>query len=269
MIIKIYRKVSWLSLDIIVGANLFLAFLGKHYQIDISLNVFIALSMAIWLIYTVDHLVDAMLGKRLTPRRKFHRKHSRLLVMLSGIALMVGLVNITFLPIEIIKTGSVLGSICILYLMTVYFFRKLWFKEVLVAMGYSVGLFLAPIVLIGKVQWIDMILILQLCGLALANLLIFSHFEREEDQAEGFGSLALKIQSDIQIIITTLLLLIALSNIIMALYLPFSFLNIQIIYLLMAAVLLFITSFPSFFIVRERFRVVGDAIFFLPVFFLF
>lgn len=269
MVTKFYRKISWLSLDIIVGANLFLAFLGKYYQVNISLNIFIALSVAIWLIYTIDHLVDALIGKRLTPRRTFHQKHSNLLILLSGIVLIVGLVNMTFLPIEIIKAGSILGSICILYLMAVYFFRKLWFKEILVAIGYSVGLFLAPIVLIGQVQWIDMILVLQLCGLALANLLIFSHFEREGDRAEGFGSMALKIQNDIRVIIITLLLLIILSNVMLALYLPSSQFNIQVIYLLMATILLFINTFPSFFTVEERFRVAGDGIFFLPVFFLF
>lgn len=263
-----YRYFRWLSLDIVLGANVFLAFLGEIYQLSFSWHVYLALSCAVWLIYTVDHLVDAKAVANLSPRRMFHLQYFDQLVIASSCVLVIGLINTLYLPVPLIRAGALLAAGCVVYLLTVYLNRSLWVKEVLVSVGYGLGIFLAPLVFSGHWNGHDLYLLGQLILIALINLLIFSLYERKEDEDSGFGSLVVHLGDRSITTIGILLGVSFLSVLASVIMLPEDYLPIQLIYLLMTAVLSLLIIFRSFFKHAERFRDLGDSIFYLPVLFL-
>ncbi|MFT6866492.1 MAG: 4-hydroxybenzoate polyprenyltransferase [Cyclobacteriaceae bacterium] len=266
MIQRVYKYFRWLSLDIVLGAIVFLAYLGKYYSLSFSLHIYFALASAVWLIYTVDHLIDSTVSVR-SERRYFHKKKAQMIILVASIVLILALINIYFLPETLIRYGAILASACVSYLSIIYFFRKLWFKEILVSLGYSCGIFLAPLALKGDINGSDIFLVFQLFLLALINLSIFSYFDIENDQLEKFESLVSKWNTSI---IKKFIYVLCFLSFILGVY-GFSLLttaDVQSIYLIMSLVLVVIFAFPNFFKRNERFRVLGDGAFFIPIIFL-
>ncbi|MEQ8338694.1 MAG: hypothetical protein RIA62_15155 [Cyclobacteriaceae bacterium] len=265
----LYRYFRWLSLDIVLGAVIFLSFLGSLYELIIPISVYLALAITVWLIYSVDHLIDSRNIRTSDPRRVFHQKHFKRIVFFAGIVSILGLINVYYLPVEIIRAGAILAACCILYLMLVYFLPGLWFKELLVAIGYASGIFLTPISLLDSLQTIDFILFIQLTLLALVNLLVFSVYDYESDIKNGFGSITSILGAGSVSLIWVLLILLICSSVCLGVVLAEKYQIIQFVYLIMSFMLMGVMRFQPFFGQNERFRVVGDAIFFVPAIFLF
>ncbi|MEO9476876.1 MAG: hypothetical protein ABJG41_15135 [Cyclobacteriaceae bacterium] len=267
MIERGYKYFRWLSLDIVLGAIVFLAFLGQHYQIAISIHVYFALASAVWLIYTADHLLDSR-KPAASERRLFHQSHFRILSVTSGVTLSLALLNVYFLPVEVIKAGAILSALCILYLTLVYFLRSLWFKELLVAFGYAAGVFLGPFSLSPNWELVDALLVVELAIVALINLLIFSVYDLEEDQKQGFGSIPNRMGMAASKRLINLLLLCSFTMTLLIAGISGSTNAIQAVYFMMSLVLGSVLWLPGYYSANERFRLVGDAVFFLPVVFL-
>lgn len=264
----LYRYFRWLSLDIVLGAIIFLSFLANLYQIDLSFQVYLALAIAIWQIYTIDHLIDARKSMHLDERRMFHRRHEHILIFVSGVLAVIGLINIYFLPIEIVRSGVILAAACVFYMMMVYFFRKLWFKEVLIAVGYACGIFLSPFSMSHSIEAVDLVILLQLAVLAFVNLSIFSYYDQEKDKKGGFGSIVLLMEDKSLHIIRLLLLLVFGSCVFFLLFLSEKYAVIQLVYLVMTLLFFVLIRFHFYFRAHERFRILGDAVFFVPVLFM-
>ncbi len=265
----LYRYFRWLSLDIVLGALIFLKFLGVLYALTIPITVYLALAIAVWLIYSVDHLIDSRNLDSPDPRRAFHHKYHRQIIFFAGIVAVIGLIDVYFLPIEIIRYGAILAAFCIVYLMMVFFIPRLWFKELIVALGYSLGIFLTPMALLDSIHPIDFILFIQLAVLALVNLLVFSIYDRDRDIENGFGSLALKLGTGSVKLIWLLVIFSGSLSIYLLFFLPAKYQFIQIAYFMMSSILIVVIRNHLYFSQKERFRIVGDAIFFVPAIFLF
>ncbi|MBV6639839.1 MAG: hypothetical protein KI791_03940, partial [Cyclobacteriaceae bacterium] len=123
--------------------------------------------------------------------------------------------------------------------------------------------------LMETIQGVDVIIFIQLAVLALVNLLVFSVYDRDSDLKNGFGSIALRLGPDSIYLIGTLLFLLFSSSIILGITLQEKYQMIQIAYLIMAGILGGVLRFNTFFSQHERFRTVGDAVFFVPAIFLF
>ncbi|WP_258103097.1 hypothetical protein [Marinoscillum sp. MHG1-6] len=267
MIFRYYKYFRWLSLDIVLGAIVFLAFLEKHYSQEIQLTVYFALAAAVWLIYTADHLIDSAQAEG-SPRRRFHQKYYKVLIFIGGLIFILAILNLPFLPGEVLRSGAVLSASCISYLLLVFFFKRLWVKEVLVAVGYAIGIFLAPLSMLNRLDASDTMMVVQLFIIALINLVIFSRFDIEEDTGQGFGSIAIRIGlRNTDTLIKALILLSAVLSVI-GLNLGHGIFFIQLSYLMMTGVLAIVDYWPSYFNINERFRLVGDAVFYVPVIFL-
>ncbi len=259
-----YTYFRYLSLDIVLGAVLILAMLEKHYLLDLSWHIYFALASAVWIIYTIDHLLDAKADSPV-ERRKFHFTNFRALVLVCGCLAIVALVNVWFLPIAVIKNGALLAALCVAYLMLVYFVKGLWVKEFLVAIGYAGGIFLSPLSTVTSINIEDWLLFLQLVLVALINLCIFSYYDREEDQSEGFGSVTIslgaqKTRSFIIILMASSMLLSTVT----IFSIP-SIANLSSVFLAMTVILGLIFWLPSYFHKHERFRLIGDGVFYLPL----
>lgn len=254
-----YRYFRWLSLDIVLGAILFLAYLIKYYQLHVGLSTYFALGSAIWLIYTADHLIDARnTPNPSTERHRFHKKYFHLFVFVGGMVLSMALFNLYFLDIRIIRSGAILSAVSVAYLTLVFFVRRLWIKEVLVALVYACGIYLAPLTLIG---WSGDSLypLFQLSGVALLNLMIFSRYDLEKDLKDGFHSLTIRLGKAkskrlIWLLATGLLISVMIAD----------YAHLQAIYGTMTLLLIVIDLWPAYFMSNERFRTLGDGIFYLP-----
>lgn len=267
MIDHFYRYFRWLSLDIVLGAIFFLRYLAHFYQVALSVHVYFALGSAIWLIYTIDHLVDGKTVQTETmDRHSFHRHHTKSLILLGGFILILALANVFFLDEQLIKAGALLSIGCVMYLLLVFFIRSLWIKEFLVAVTYAGGIFLAPLVY-AETTWLDGVYVLELAGVALLNLLIFSVFDTHKDLLDGVNSLALRmgrVMTNWVIGLLGMTLMVLSAVLFILLREP-----LQGLYLLMTLILMIIQIFPGFFSQNERFRIVGDGVFYLAALFVF
>ncbi|MFY0607918.1 MAG: hypothetical protein JXR10_14465 [Cyclobacteriaceae bacterium] len=264
---QFYKYFRWLSLDIVLGAIFFLAYLGKYYGVEISLHVYFALGSAIWLIYTTDHLIDARsVSSPSNERHIFHQQNFKVLTIVGGMVMMLALANVYFLELVIIRNGAVLSAICVGYLLLVYLFKGLWVKEVLVAIAYASGIFLAPISLTTSAGRVDLMLVCQLAFIAFLNLLIFSYYDFQNDQKDGFNSLVIRLgKQKVQVLITFLsafVIVMSLFNYIT------TYDSIQLLFGMMTIILAAIYHLPRVFDSAERFRIVGDGVFYLAALFL-
>lgn len=263
----LYKYFRWLSLDIVTGAIFLLAYLGSIYQITFSFSTYFGLSSAIWLIYTTDHLIDARkVSSPSSGRHLFHKKNFRMLVVMAGVVLMMGFINIYFLPAAIVRNGAILSAICVGYLLIVFLYKRMWIKEALVALAYASGIFLAPVTLKEQLVWMDFILFLQVVLVAFINLLVFSYYDIAKDQRDGFNSFVMRLGKRNASVCIHLLGLVSIgfSGILYILYES----EVQQLFLIMSSILYLVFLVPKA-ANQERFRIIGDGIFFLPVLFLF
>lgn len=261
----IYKYIRWLSIDIVLGAIFFLAFLEKYYQVYLSIHVYFSLASAVWLIYTTDHLMDgASLESPSNERHLFHKRYFNWLIIIGGVVLILALVNVYFLDSIIVKNGAILSAISVSYLLLVYFFRKLWVKELLVALVYTLGIFIGPLSKVEAIGGYDVLLVSQLAGIALLNLLIFSYYDKASDQKDGFNSLIIRLGNTKSKWMIFGLIIILISSILIIGIRE----EIQWMYLMMTALLTLVFYAPDTFSRNARYRTIGDGIFYLPGLFL-
>ncbi|WP_421764071.1 hypothetical protein [Ekhidna sp.] len=259
MFFRVYRLAQILSLDIVIGVVILLRFFCVQFRVNPGWEVFVLLGAAVWLIYTFDHLRDAENSPNSARERYvFHRKYKKMLIVASAVVLLISAPLIFFVPITVLVGGILLSTFSILYLLIQRKLSRLLFKELYVALVYSAGVLLVPIVLSGT---FDLILFLLLFQLTFLNLIIFSWFEKEEDLREGFRSIATQMEADkLEKLMFTLV----------SLGLALSLLSFEIthIYFIVG-----FTIYASLIHLSKRFRrnylyrAIGDGVFLLPIVF--
>ena len=264
--LNFYNIIQALSLDVVSGICILSFAIGKYDGITFSWHTLLGLSIAIWLIYTADHLLDAkkIKGEASTFRHSFHKKHRKILLMISVILFLVGLLNMFYLPHVILYSGLLLGFITGVYflLLQKHFF---WVKELCVAFIYTIGVFIGPVALSFRIldftQWM---LIPQVFFIAFANLLIFSWFDKVKDKHDGHNSMVLhwgksRTEQVLKIILATGILscltMIAFKH-------DTPTIIMQVTILMMYIVLAFIFRFYRIFRQNDFFRIAGDGIFY-------
>ncbi|WP_152426440.1 hypothetical protein [Cesiribacter andamanensis] len=265
---KGYRWVQALSLDVALGSGLLSLAIARYYQVALPGLAVLALMLAVWVIYTFDHLSDARKLKTAaaTYRHRFHQQHYRLLCRLLLLAVALGLGLASQLPESVLRWGLVCTALVGVYfwLLQVYAFR---YKELLVSACYTLGVFLAPLSLVSHpLTPIQLLLIPQIFLLALSNLLIFSYFEYQTDRQDGHFSLALHFGG---LPIKRLTLALVSIGLLLCglLYAAASLLisrEVQLLLFSMNLLLLLLLLKEALFRKHERYRIIGDGIFFIP-----
>jgi 4-hydroxybenzoate polyprenyltransferase len=260
--INLYRLFNTLSLDVALGAVICAAAFAKVFDVHVLPQGFIVLGIAVWMIYTVDHLLDAkqLKGNASTYRHRFHQEHFKLLVILVIICALIELTLIFFLRKPVFHNGLWLGlGVC------VYIIINRWlhyFKEVAGALLYSSGVLLPALSLNeNTLQLIDRLLIAEFVLVALINLVLFSWMDYERDIKDKHKSLITLAgkQAGVGIIYFLSGVLVVLTLVTVSTHF-----NMTIVLAFMTMVLIFIFRFSTFFNQKDRFRYLGDAIFFLP-----
>lgn len=256
---SIYRRANLVSLDVVAGAVSSCLFFSHVLGTPVTIFCPAALAICVWGVYTVDHLRDALMSPTIpsTARHVFHLENAISLFAVVLLTIPIALVIVFFLPWHTIQLGAGLALGVITYLC---FQRRLrWSKEIVVAVFYAAG------VVIGSGAQVDEILdagwlLLAFMLMALLNLLMFSWFDYFNDLRDGHRSAVTVLgrRRGAFLICSIFLLLSILAA-------P-RFTDVgAIVILLMAFCHLVIFLFHSYFALNDRFRIVGDAIFFLPV----
>ncbi|MCE7056604.1 hypothetical protein LZF95_18110 [Algoriphagus sp. AGSA1] len=201
---KIYQRLTWLSLDVVFGAMAGMFFFDRALRAELDWQGYTLLGMAVWCIYTADHLMDA---RKLTSfhredRHHFHLVHQRLLFIILGVVGTVGLfwaVRFFGFSRELFF-GASLGVVILGIMLTV---RKLSqkqtrLKELSSAIFYVIGISWLPWYKTPEIDysWIAFGLTVLYMGLAYLNLIMLSYLDVESDKEAGFVSIATKMPQE-------------------------------------------------------------------------
>lgn len=193
---RFINYLHYLSLDVVCGAILFQLFWSEIlYQNLPPSPQIIALFAAIWLIYLVDRKIDSDLYMSSDVRQQFQYNNRYWIEGLMVILALISIVNIFFLPFQLIQIGFFIAiGICIYW----WIWRKGWFnrifgsKELFTAFFYTLG--------IGAVSlhqaelnevFFEFFGLLYLC--AFQNLILFSSIEKPDAFLAKYYLLAIEI----------------------------------------------------------------------------
>lgn len=269
IIYKILHIFRYLSLDVCAGA-LASGMMAAHVlHVAMPLLWYYILPAAVWVVYTLDHLLDAQrIGIAAhTPRHAFHWQHRQVLWRVWGVVA-TSCVAAFWLPNSIIVGGIGIGALVGMHLLLVAWVRHrtslLLIKEIGVGVIYSLGIWLPPLMLpspwrAAHPEWI--VFAGQFFLLVMLNLFVFSLYDLRSDILDKQSSFLQAIGSR-----WGKRLILAIGTLIIGISIFFIDKNIfiQIIYFIMTLILLWIAFSPATFRPHERFRAVGDGIFLLP-----
>jgi 4-hydroxybenzoate polyprenyltransferase len=266
IVVKAYRFLNLLSIDIAAGAIACALFFARLLDVEMRVAAIVSLGLTVWIIYTVDHLMDAkkIEGRASTERHRFHQDHFKVLVLLTIIAILVNAILIFFIKRPVLYSGVVIIALIGFYLLL--HTRLAFLKEVFVAMLYCVGVLLPSVAVTSvSLTTIHYLFSLAFFFAALINLLLFSWFDRERDKMDGRTSFVTHLGE--QITIQTLYFLV-IVNMMISIYLAIASSNqvAAMVPLLMTLALAAILRFRTSFAKDDRYRLLGDAVFLLCFF---
>jgi hypothetical protein len=192
---KTFQYLSWLSFDVVIGAMAGMYFFMELFHTNLEWPAFVLLGLAVWSIYTFDHLIDARQSLTILPSRRYlHRNFQKLLWVIFGAALVIGILGACFwfgwgkeLQLTLILALMILGSRLMI--------RKIgpgWMKEFSIAVFYVIGIAWLPILRAERVDltWLPLLFMPVYILLAFLNLLMLSFLDRDEDTKSGYFSIA-------------------------------------------------------------------------------
>ncbi len=267
-ILGIYKIINILSLDVAAGAVICASFFGRLLEVSILPQGLTSLGLTVWIIYTADHLLDARKLKQdaSTQRHRFHQRHFKSLLLVLIVAVLVDATQIYFIRSMVFVTGLALS-----FLVGIYFLiqqRIGFLKEFFGTLLYTGGVLLAPLSVNDQLSSSIILLILQFGITAWINLLLFSWMDKSRDEKDSHRSFATTFG-----LMMTRRILLLLFAVIGALgiiqFVIFSFDTMAtLIIMLMNVLLLLIFLKRDYFEREDRYRLLGDAVFLLPVIYL-
>jgi 4-hydroxybenzoate polyprenyltransferase len=273
---RLLYRLHLLNLDVALGALASNLMVRHVLQTPAYSPVsYFILGSTVWMIYTVDRLWDVYRTKGFpaSPRHQFHSDHRKSLWWaVVALTILTAIASLYFLPLQVIWFGLVLTLLVALYLWVVHWLsanRQNWFqKEPLVAVLYTAGVWGPVMALNGSVSAMQWVLCLIFAGIAFQNLLLFSLFDLENDLQKQERSLATswgpKRSGRVLnwlfagILLTCLIIRLSFSR-------EGRGWEVATIEAAMSLVLFVISCFPNWFRRNERFRWIGDGIFFMPL----
>jgi 4-hydroxybenzoate polyprenyltransferase len=271
MFTRIYQYIRAFSLDVVAGAVISARWIGNYFNADIPTSAIIALGLTVWLIYTIDHLLDARKVKSQDAlfRHIIHYKNAPYIFGLIAIVSMVLIFVLQDLQTYLIGYGLGLGFAVFCYLIFIHFIRKkvYWGKEWFIALVYATGICLPTLAYIQSIPPILIYFWVQLFLLASINLILFNMIEYKVDKKLGFNSFATVKGADFsrKVILFLLFCFIVIWSSSFLFFKAEELLDYQAIFILMASVLAMVLSKEVVLRQEEWYRVIGDIVFVLPL----
>jgi hypothetical protein len=265
--------INTFSIWVVLGSFSSHLFFCKIYGVEPNYIIATGLAVGVWVIYTLDHLLDgiALKNKAVTRRHKEHFFKRGIIKKLLIIATVLLAVLSYWVPANYYIIVGLLLLLTALHFTVNYLvpsrIKKLFFlKEVFVAIIVTIGI--AATSLVGDLKaheslnsfsfWVFLFI-------NLANIILFSYFDKEDDKKSETLSIA-GIYADHTlkgVIYTSLLLSITLSS--------WDFFTHQIevesfiIFGIMQLTLAIICVYSRYFSKNDRYRFWGDLIYVYPL----
>lgn len=267
-----YKKLQLVSIDVVMGACLMCYLSAFVLDIDVHWSVYFVLATSVWLVYTLDHLLDAksIKGQANTTRHLFHQEYFNVLIYTWLVFfIMTGIVTLVFLPTITIRYGILALIIVVFHLMLVKLLgtkvAPYIQKELGVGMAYVVGITVGPFSLSEQIPTYFYVFGLEVFVLAMINLFQFSYFDHEVDQYQNQTSISRNLgRSMTRYLIYTLFLIVGILCCVGFIFFP-SYAIVQFILTCNALTLALITLKEDYFHQNERYRMLGDFVFIYPV----
>ena len=277
LLLTYIRTGYYLSFPVVIGAVLSNRMVIRLSGVDaIHWATSLMLALVVFIIYTVDRLLDVRnyaaigTGQPLTARHRFHYEHAPFLWRLVAGAAVLALILLFFLPGSVIKFGIVLGGICAAYVGAVFRLPPrhpaLLLKEPLVALLYATGVWGSVWVQRPTLTYVDLTECLMFVGIAFQNLLLFAVMEQLETPDQSMFSLATAWGTDrCDTILRWLTLTIVAAGLILCFIASDRFAQRSALVLVLMSLALYgIQRYPAYFLKNERYRWLGDGVFWMP-----
>ena len=197
-IFKIYQRFTWLSLDVVLGAMAGMLFFARALRTELAWQEYALLCMAVWCIYTADHLMDArkLTSDHAEDRHHFHLIYQKSLFVMLGIVGAIGMIwAVLFFGFSNeLFFGAGLGLLILLIMLAV---RKLGenqvrLKELSSAIFYVIGISWLPWYETPAIDYTMTAVCLTVLymGLGYLNLIMLSSLDIKSDKEAGFTSIA-------------------------------------------------------------------------------
>lgn len=265
---KLWKWLRALSLDVCLSACAVLyAFSYVSGQPIEHLPPYLILGISVWLLYTADHLWDALRIRHRAHTFR-HRVHQHFFKYFIVICIIFLIIDIWLLwhwaPTSVIYAGLCLGCFSAMHF-ALELLPYRWVdmsKELRVAVIYvaGAGLWHWATFDLRKVTTGFWILGVSLLLLAWCNLLIIALYEQDSDKKDGQRSLAqwLSAKSLRRLVYALIAMAMLLSTGLWQC--PF----VVGVLWAMGITLWAVLTFPSFFLKKERYRIVSDSAFLYP-----
>lgn len=269
----LYRRIQFLSLDIVLGALASSSFAAGLFHTSPDWAWWLSLAMTVWVLYTGDHILDAWKHRK-NPQRELHRfifRNRRNLIWFTGVVTVIDLLVVfNMLDTSYLKFGVILAGMVLLFYATRHLFRKnrIFFipGELFVLALYMAGTWLGPFV--GRsepVQSSQALIALMFALVLFMNLGIISLYDMHIDSRLGIVTIARTLGQK-----ATRNLLIGIGGTIYLLsilqWMVFGmdrYFRFPLILSAMATLLLMVLLMPSYFRKNDYYRWTADGVLFL------
>jgi UbiA prenyltransferase family len=261
-----YLLINVLSLDVAAGAVVSALFFGWVFAVHLLPWGLLCLGLSVWIIYTVDHLVDASRTIRpaATARHRFHQRYfsllsAGLLVAVTGLA-----VSLLFVRRPVLYSGLALSIFVLAYILTQRYL--IYLKEVCGGLLYCLGVLLPAWSLSHEAFSLrDGLIIGQFALTVFSNLILFSIIDFRRDVQDHQHSITTTLGEKNTVRLLSIVFIISGILWITELFLVYYTLSLLSVFALMNLLLLSIFLMRGRFKSNERFRLLGDAIFYIPL----
>lgn len=184
IIFQLYKS---LSLDIALGAVGMMWFVAQLLESNFSANYYLLMFLSVWIIYTSDHLLDALHIKNeaISHRHRLHQRHARLLLLVIFVALGFAIVSLPVGFVDFFRSQAVFFIVLVLtYFIGINLFYQYFkfIKEIFASLLYAGGIVLVPFHFMQQSDTaLALVIFIAIFLLALSNLLLFSLLDYEND----------------------------------------------------------------------------------------
>jgi len=263
-----YGYVNLLSIDVALGAVVSAYFLSDIFHLETGKVELMSLGLSVWLIYTFDHLIDAKsISKQASGIR--HRFHQRYFYVVGAFCLLAA-VTLLILLFYIDESVLILGIGLVIFVLLYFLVQKRLgaVKELCGAILYTAGVTIPLMVSVSSPKSIISIPVFIFFNTALINLILFAWFDKENDAQDGQPSIATIIgRSKTKYI---LIFLFGIQFVILLFMIKKDF-DPQVVTTLAAMSIILFTIFglKNWFAEFEWYRLLGDAVFLIPILYFF
>lgn len=266
---RIWGYINMLSIDIALGAMGGCLLFAGLFDVSLRPPAYLGLGLIVWIIYTVDHLLDASRpNTRLsTARHRFHHVHRNALTRAVILASLVVLAQSLFVRTPVLISGFLMGAWVIVYLAIQS--RLRFMKELAAAVSYSAGVVIAPVSLLDRPvsapEWVTVVAFFLTTWI---NLLICSLYDHAADLKDHQPSFATTFGASVTRQTTFVLLVMVFVLLAYLFWSPGSNRLVAGLLALMNLTLAVVVSSRSYFAQADRHRLFADLAFLFPLLYL-